>query len=177
MSTPVIAHLNTRASQESPARGLQYFKHSPSSTANAGPSAQSHHPLVAGQKHIPSRSNWAFTSSGTHQNPSGTLFGPSLDTYHSLYNINKPLPTPHALRVKPGVLVISTITPTIPVSPTKVCDTVLRALHTLTHLILTTTQGINTLWTMYHFSPGNRILFHLHTDGIGAEGVINHLHS
>ena len=59
-----------------------------------------------------------------------------------MYNINTPLPTPHALRVKPGVLVISTITPTIPVSPTKVCDTVLRALHTLTHLILTTTQGI-----------------------------------
>lgn len=51
MSTPVITHLNTRASQESPARGLQYFKHSPSSPANAGPSAQSHYPLVAGQKH------------------------------------------------------------------------------------------------------------------------------
>lgn len=176
MSTPVITHLYTRASPEPPARGLWYFKHSPSSTANAGPSAQSRHPPVAGQKYTPSRSNWAFTSSRTpRQNPSGTLFRPSLDTYHSLYNINKPLPTPHALRVEPGVLVISPITPTIPVSPSKVSvpDTVLRALHSLTHLTLTTTQGT----IMYHFSPGNRILFHLHTDGIGAEGEINHLHS
>lgn len=116
-------------------------------------SVQSHQP-PGEQNCTPPTSNSALTSSGTpHQNPSGTLFRPLPDTYHSLYHINKPPPRPHALRVEPAVLVIfpclspttMTSVPTIPQphSP-RACvpDTVLRALYTLPHLTLTTTLGI-----------------------------------
>lgn len=57
---------------------------------------------------------------GHHWTPTGQVTDQHQDSDLSLYNINKPLPTPHALKVEPGALVISPITPTIPVSPTKV---------------------------------------------------------
>lgn len=120
------------------------------------------------QNCTPPRSNSAFTSSRTHQNPSGTLLRPVPNTYHSLYHINKPLPAPHALRVEPATVVISlSLSPTMTSTPTppqshslRACmpDTVVGTSYTLAHFTLTATLGTMydgppitpTLWRVYY---------------------------